>query len=139
MSSVDSGNLAASLATLRQGCLLLLQQPIIEQGTLEGLRDHVLRLRDEVPYDSRTFSTMKLFGSLLRQLECQPKDLFFWEAVLTESRDLMERIKRLSRRCTRGPIPPNCATGRACFPGAWTPRSSSFIGSAPWLAPALRA
>ncbi len=93
VSSVDSGNLAASLATLRQGCLLLLQQPIIEQGTLEGLRDHVLRLRDEVPYDSRTFSTMKLFGSLLRQLECRPRDLFFWEAVLTESRDLMERIK----------------------------------------------
>jgi hypothetical protein len=81
--------------TLRQGCLLLLKQPILEQGTLDGLRDHVLRLRDEVPYDSRTFSTMKLFGSLLRQLECQPKDLFFWEAVLTESRDLVQRIKPL--------------------------------------------
>jgi hypothetical protein len=93
VSSVDSGNLAASLATLRQGCLLLLTQPILEQGTLEGLRDHVRRLRDEVPYESRSFSTMKLFGSLLRQLECQPRDLFFWEAVLTESRDLVRRIK----------------------------------------------
>jgi hypothetical protein len=93
VSSVDSGNLAASLATLRQGCLLLLTQPILEQGVLEGLRDHVRRLRDEVPYDSRSFSTMKLFGSLLRQLECQPRDLFFWEAVLTESRDLIQRIK----------------------------------------------
>ncbi len=93
VSSVDSGNLAASLATLRQGCLLLLTQPILEPGTLDGLRDHVRRLRDEVPYDARSFSTMKLFGSLLRQLECQPKDLFFWEAVLTESRDLVERIK----------------------------------------------
>jgi cyclic beta-1,2-glucan synthetase len=93
VSSVDSGNLAASLATLRQGCLLLLQQPILEQGILEGLRDHVLRLRDEVPYDSRGFGTMRLFASLLRQLECQPRDLFFWEAVLTESRDLVERIR----------------------------------------------
>jgi cyclic beta-1,2-glucan synthetase len=93
VSSVDSGNLAASLTALRQGCLLLLKQPILEQGTLEGLRDHVLRLRGEVPYESRTFSTMKLFGNLLRQLECQPKDLFFWEAVLTESRDLVERLK----------------------------------------------
>ena len=93
VSSVDSGNLAASLATLRQGCLLLLQQPLLEQSILEGLRDHVLRLRDEVPYESRTFSKMKLFGSLLRQLECQPKDLFFWEAVLTESRELVERIQ----------------------------------------------
>ena len=46
---VDSGNLAASLASLRQGCLLLLKQPILDQDTLDGLRDHVLRLRDEVP------------------------------------------------------------------------------------------
>jgi hypothetical protein len=29
----------------------------------------------------------------LRQLECQPRDLFFWEAVLTESRDLVQRVK----------------------------------------------
>jgi len=93
VSTVDSGNLAASLAALRQGCLLLLQQPILDQDTLDGLRDHVQRLRDQVPYESRTFSTMKLFGSLLRQLECQPKDLFFWEAVLTESRDLVHRIQ----------------------------------------------
>jgi cyclic beta-1,2-glucan synthetase len=93
VSSVDSGNLAASLATLRQGCLLLLAQPILEQGILEGLRDHVRRLRDEVPYEARSFSTMRLFGNLLRQLECQPRDLFFWEAVLTESRDLLRRIQ----------------------------------------------
>jgi len=92
VSSVDSGNLAASLATLRQGCLQLIEQPFLEQAILDGLRDHVLRLRDEVPYESRTFSTMKLFGSLLRQLECEPKDLFFWEAVLSESRDLVQRI-----------------------------------------------
>jgi len=93
VSSVDSGNLAGSLTALRQGCLLLLRQPILEQGVLDGLRDHVLRLRDEMPYDSRTFSSMKLFGGLLRQLECQPTDLFYWEAVLTESRDLVERIR----------------------------------------------
>jgi cyclic beta-1,2-glucan synthetase len=92
VSSVDSGNLAASLTALRQGCLLLLQQPILDQSVLNGLRDHVLRLRDEVPYESRTFSTMKLFGNLLRLLECQPADLFYWEAVLTESHDLVERI-----------------------------------------------
>jgi len=92
VSSVDSGNLAASLVALRQGCLMLLKKPILDQGAIDGLRDHVMRLRDEVPYESRTFSKMKLFGSLLRQLECQPKDLFFWEAVLTESRDLLQRI-----------------------------------------------
>ena len=93
VSSVDSGNLAASLAALRQGCLLLLQQSILDQSILDGLRDHALRLRDEIPYDSRTSSTMKLFGSLLRLLECRPADLFYWEALLTESRDVVARIQ----------------------------------------------
>jgi cyclic beta-1,2-glucan synthetase len=93
VSSVDSGNLAGSLVALRQGCLLLLQQPFLEQSVLDGLRDHALRLRDEIPYDSRTFSTMKLFGNLLRLLECRPADLFYWEAVLTESREAVVRIQ----------------------------------------------
>ncbi len=95
VSSVDSGNLAASLAALRQGCLMLLDEPIIGQGTLDGIRDHVLRLRDEVPYDSRTFTTMRVFGSLLKLLDCQPRDLFFWEGLLTESRELVERIRTI--------------------------------------------
>jgi cyclic beta-1,2-glucan synthetase len=92
VSSVDSGNLAGSLAALKQGCLLLLRQPMLEQSVLAGLRDHVLRLRDEVPYEARTFPIIKLFGSLLNQLQCQPTDLFYWEAVLTESRDLIARL-----------------------------------------------
>lgn len=93
VSSVDSGNLAASLVALRQGSLLLLQQPILETGVLDGLRDHVLRLRDELPYDAKTFPIMRLFTALLRQLECRPTDLYYWEAVLTEARDLVERLK----------------------------------------------
>jgi cyclic beta-1,2-glucan synthetase len=137
VSSVDSGNLAASLATLRQGCLLLLKQPMLEQGTLEGLRDHVERLRDEVPYESRTFSKMKLFGSLLRQLECQPKDLFFWEAVLTESRDLVERIKAAL-------VSVHARTNSAelrYWEGLLSERMDAALGQlyrlAPWMAPAL--
>jgi cyclic beta-1,2-glucan synthetase len=137
VSTVDSGNLAASLATLRQGCLLLLKQPILESGTLEGLRDHVQRLRDEVPYESRTFSTMKLFGNLLRQLECQPKDLFFWEAVLTESRDLVERV-----RTALVPVHTRTKSAELRY---WEDRLSERMDAAlkqlyelaPWLAPAL--
>jgi hypothetical protein len=137
VSSVDSGNLAASLVTLRQGCVLLLKQPILEQSTLEGLRDHVLRVRNEVPYDSRTSSTMQLFGSLLRQLECRPQDLFFWEAVLTESRDLVERIKAA--------LVPVHARTRSAELRYWEDLLSQRMNAAleqlyrlaPWLAPAL--
>jgi len=137
VSTVDSGNLAASLATLRQGCVLLMQQPMIEQSVLDGLRDHVLRLRDEVPYELRTFSTLKLFGSLLRQLECQPKDLFFWEAVLTESRDLIVRIRAAL-------VPVHARTNSTelrYWEGLLSDRMDAALKQlyalAPWLAPAL--
>jgi cyclic beta-1,2-glucan synthetase len=40
ISSVDNGNLLASLWSLKQGCLELLHQPLIRQNTLNGLCDH---------------------------------------------------------------------------------------------------
>jgi cyclic beta-1,2-glucan synthetase len=93
VSSVDSGNLAASLCALRQGCLGLLEKPIFEPGLLLGLRDHVLRLREEIPHPRRSLTLMRLLASLLRQLESQPTDLFYWEAVLTDARDIVQRIR----------------------------------------------
>jgi cyclic beta-1,2-glucan synthetase len=137
VSSVDSGNLAASLAALRQGCLLLLEQPILQQGILDGLRDHVQRLHDEVPYESRTWTTMKLFANLLRQLECQPNDLFFWEAVLTESRDLVQRIQTAL-------VPVHARVNSAelrYWEGLLSERMDAALSQlyqlAPWLAPAF--
>ena len=47
ISSVDSGNLLASLWTLRQGCLARLRRPVIEPALAEGLLDH-LRLLHEL-------------------------------------------------------------------------------------------
>ncbi|MEO8727464.1 MAG: glucoamylase family protein [Acidobacteriaceae bacterium] len=41
VSSVDNGNLLASLVTLRQGALASLRQPLINRELLEGYRDHV--------------------------------------------------------------------------------------------------
>ncbi len=40
LSSVDSGNLAASLWSLKQHCVELLREPIIRQNALEGILDH---------------------------------------------------------------------------------------------------
>lgn len=40
ISSVDSGNLAASLWTLKQGCLELLHRPVVPENAREGLADH---------------------------------------------------------------------------------------------------
>jgi cyclic beta-1,2-glucan synthetase len=40
VSSVDSGNLVASLWTLQQGCLDCLRQPLLSRALTEGLLDH---------------------------------------------------------------------------------------------------
>jgi hypothetical protein len=93
VSAVDSGNLAASLCAVRQGALALLKQPVFGMGLLDGLRDHVLRLREELPYAARSGSLMRPVASLLRQLESRPSDLFFLEAVLTDVRDSLDRMK----------------------------------------------
>ena len=92
ISSVDSGNLAVSLCAVGQGCTLLLRQPVFDRKILAGLRDHVLRLRDELPYATRTLTGMRLMANLLRQLDCQPNNLFYWEAVLTDAREAIDRL-----------------------------------------------
>ena len=40
ISSVDSGNLAASFYTLRTGCRGLLREPLLDPGLFTGIRDH---------------------------------------------------------------------------------------------------
>jgi cyclic beta-1,2-glucan synthetase len=46
VSSVDSGNLAASLWTLQQGCLHLLDQPILRRELAYGFLDHLRELTE---------------------------------------------------------------------------------------------
>jgi cyclic beta-1,2-glucan glucanotransferase len=102
ISSVDSGNLAASLCALRQGVLALQEERYLGPNVIAGIRDHVLRLRNQLPYDLRSVSLTRLIASLLRQLECEPADLFFWEAVLTEASALAVHIQEsVSNSCAR--------------------------------------
>jgi cyclic beta-1,2-glucan synthetase len=92
-STVDSGNLAASLCALRQGLIALPKQPVLGPETLAGLRDHVIRLRDQLWPGMRSQSVMRTIAGLLRLLECEPTDLFFWEGVLTEANGLIAHIR----------------------------------------------
>src|SRR5262249_47345947 len=46
ISTVDSGNLVASLWTLQQGCLHLLDQPILRPKQTEGFLDHLRKLNE---------------------------------------------------------------------------------------------
>ena len=40
ISSVDSGNLAASFYTLRTGCRSMLREPLLDPALFAGIRDH---------------------------------------------------------------------------------------------------
>ncbi len=57
ISSVDSGNLVASLWTLQQGCLDRLRQPLLSPALAEGLLDHLSALAKLRAFSKRSFST----------------------------------------------------------------------------------
>ena len=92
LSTVDSGNLAASLIVTRQGCLAILGQPVARRSILDGLQDHLGRLMDSLPAAARTTAIQRLGENLSRQLASEPDDLFFWEGVLTEILGLAEKL-----------------------------------------------
>ena len=56
VSSVDSGNLVASLWTLNQGCLESLRQPLVSRALADGLLDHLCALMKLRALPKRTFS-----------------------------------------------------------------------------------
>jgi cyclic beta-1,2-glucan synthetase len=56
ISSVDSGNLVASLWTLHQGCLESLRRPLVSKSLASGLLDHLYALVQLRALPKRTFS-----------------------------------------------------------------------------------
>ncbi len=59
VSSVDSGNLVASLWTLQRGCLELLEQPVLQPELPDGFLDHLYVLTSLRTLPRRKFSAMK--------------------------------------------------------------------------------
>jgi cyclic beta-1,2-glucan synthetase len=59
VSSVDSGNLMASLWTLQQGCLELLDRPLLQPELADGFLDHLYVLEDLGVLPRRRFSALK--------------------------------------------------------------------------------
>jgi cyclic beta-1,2-glucan synthetase len=59
VSSVDSGNLVASLWTLQQGCEYLLQQSLVRSQLSQGFVDHLRILADLRVFPRRLFSRLE--------------------------------------------------------------------------------
>jgi cyclic beta-1,2-glucan synthetase len=58
VSSVDNGNLVASLWTLEQGCLELIRQPILQSSLADGLLDHLRILAEQQVLPRKTFNAV---------------------------------------------------------------------------------
>jgi hypothetical protein len=135
ISTVDSGNMAAALIAVKQGCLAMPAQPLIDLSTLESLHDHCLLFRDSLPPEARIGVIMKPLESLLQQCSSEPTDLFYWESVLTDVRDTIGRLRDPVARLCRG----------SEEAGYWFEALSTRIdivlndlyALAPWLAPPL--
>ena len=82
ISTVDSGNLVASLLTLQNGCLELLQRPLLNPALLDGYSDH-LRMLVEL----KVISKRKARSLLKREQGSSLDHLFVAEEVpgLSES------------------------------------------------------
>lgn len=76
VSSVDSGNLAASLFTLRMGALFLLHEPVLSKRLFRGLNTHWQLLKLQIPDSAR------------KQVSAPPADaasVDSWIAWITEA------------------------------------------------------
>ncbi len=94
VSTVDSGNLAAALLTAKQAFLSLDAQPLIRANILDGLRDHLLHLRNALPAPARSATLMRLIDAFLRQLDYRPAGLFSWEGLLTDAVSLAGQVSQ---------------------------------------------
>ena len=109
ISTVDSGNLAASLWAFKQGCLSLVKEPIFHQSLWQGILDHVRILHQLDPEKASTLNARVedfgadcvkwLAGLDVVELEAQqllsaPNDCVRWWAA--ELRDRIAAVKELA-------------------------------------------
>ena len=111
ISTVDSGNLAASLITLKNGCLELLQRPLLSSALLEGYADHLCVLAELKVVSKRVAQSFEKHteapwldrlsvSSELPQISesCERPEDARWFA--RQSSDLIEQIKRAASNYT---------------------------------------
>ena len=89
VSSVDSGNLAASLLVLRSGLLALADEPLFDRRAFEGLRDTLALLRT-ADGDGAARQAGAAFDSLLNDLCAAPQSTL---RTVAEVKDALEALQ----------------------------------------------
>ncbi|MGB8887869.1 MAG: glucoamylase family protein [Candidatus Korobacteraceae bacterium] len=102
ISTVDSGNLAASLLSLKGGCQMLLQQPLLRPALLEGYADYLCALAELKVISKRAARSFEAeteipwLDRLLSPVELPPTDDSSDDAkwFAAQTRDLVEQIRQ---------------------------------------------
>jgi cyclic beta-1,2-glucan synthetase len=92
VSTVDSGNLAAALITVKQACEEVRRRPIVDLSVVDGIRDHCVQLRQALPAATRQLSTIRALEGLIWKIEAHSGNLFAWRDVLAEASELVEKL-----------------------------------------------
>jgi cyclic beta-1,2-glucan synthetase len=99
ISTVDSGNLAGYLLTLRSGLAALADRPVIDATCLDGLRDmldlceeELARAADGEIASGSERSIKRELGSLRTRLSDPPNTVAGWTARLTEIRSALSAV-----------------------------------------------
>ncbi len=85
VSTVDSGNLAGHLLTLRQGLLALIERPVCGPWIIEGLRDILEIIQERLPANARGRTSLI---ALLQALDATPDTAEGYRARLLQAADL---------------------------------------------------
>jgi cyclic beta-1,2-glucan synthetase len=83
VSTVDSGNLAACLWTLKQGCIHLEHKPLFHTALWQAVRDHLVALRN-LAGDAKRSATAPVLEELHRRFEQLGDEPTSWMISLSE-------------------------------------------------------
>ena len=120
ISTVDSGNLAGYLLTLRSGLTLIGERaPIVDASVLDAIDDAVVRFEDQVDalMRGRAASAMRKEVAALRgRLNARPLTIAEWRATLTHVEEQLQTISVLLHDLEE----PLLSGGSDGIPAAWT-------------------
>ena len=143
ISTVDSGNLAGYLLTLRSGLASLAEHaPLIDPCVLEGVEDAVSLFEAEVDALNRGRATSALkreLGSLRTHLARRPSTLLEWRRLLTQLEERLQAVSILFRDLeepllvheleTRAAVPGTSIPAILSEASAWLERAAAVIST----------
>ena len=96
VSTVDSGNLAACLWTLKQSCLGLSSEPLLSRKVWQGIRDHIQLLSDSSQDPSIPGEVQRAIRDLASFADPLAEEASSWVGALPWLEEQIQRIESMS-------------------------------------------